>query len=115
MARLSFDEQREVSERQMIAGSALAAAAFDSGQRLTVEEQQALRHNSMWGSDGYPVHKLGRKWTVDHQAACCFGLFTTKREAVSAWETMICKWIALSGLEACERAERDVDTSERIR
>lgn len=104
MARLSFDAQREESERQMATGRALAESAYERGQRLTVEERQALTHNSRWGSTGYPVVKLSRKWTVDHPAASCFGVFATKREAVSAWETMICKWIALSGMEAQARA-----------
>jgi hypothetical protein len=29
---------------------------------LTDSENSFLRHMSMWGSDGYPVQKLGRKW-----------------------------------------------------
>jgi hypothetical protein len=55
---------------------------------LTEGENQLLQHISRWGSDGYPVHKLGRKWTVDSM----FGAggfpttFKTKREAVARFE-----------------------------
>jgi hypothetical protein len=55
---------------------------------LTEGENQFLQHMIMFGSDGYPVGKLGRKW----QFAKAFGaggtptLYPTKRQAVEAVE-----------------------------
>ena len=58
---------------------------------LTEHENQFLRHMSMFGSDGYPVGKLGRKW----EFARAFGvggspvLYPTKRKAVEAVEAYL--------------------------
>jgi len=47
-----------------------------------------LQHISRWGSSGYPVRKLGRKWQFDrmYNAGGCPSLFTTKRAAVERVE-----------------------------
>ena len=55
---------------------------------LTADERQLMTHMSMWGSDGYPVRKLGRKWvwgpflSVNGPPT----MFGTKREAVASFE-----------------------------
>lgn len=85
-------------------GDALAEAAYDRGDRLTDDQRAALTHNSRWGSDGYPVVRLGPKWTIDHRCASQAPLYRTKRDAVRAWETLIAMWIRLAGLEARDRA-----------
>lgn len=101
----SFDIMHARAEQQTVIGDALAIVAYERGDRLTADERQALTHWSRWGSDGYPVRRLGRKWTVDHVAAKGAGLYATKRDAVNAWEILIAKWIRPSGLEAQARAQ----------
>lgn len=85
-------------------GEALAHAAFERGDRLTEYELRALGQWSMFGSDGYPIRKLGRHWSIDHPAAAGTSLYNTKRDATRAWEILIAKWIRLKGLEAQARA-----------
>ena len=53
---------------------------------VTEEEKRLLTHVSMFGSDGYPIQKLGGKWQIDHSAIHHPVLFKTKKEAVSAFE-----------------------------
>lgn len=64
-------------------------AASCNSTRVTVgvtdNEQQELNHWMRWGSDGYPVSKLGRKWSIPHFPV----LYDTKREAVAQWERYI--------------------------
>jgi hypothetical protein len=58
---------------------------------LTEGENSILRHTSMWGSDGYPVAKIGSRW----QWIEMFGVkgapvvYRTKREAVAAFEAFL--------------------------
>tara|TARA_R110000744_G_scaffold25522_6_gene63274 strand:+ start:1828 stop:2031 length:204 start_codon:yes stop_codon:yes gene_type:complete len=52
---------------------------------LTTEENKELTHWSRFGSDGYPVTKIGRKWSVTHFPK----MFATKREATAQWEKYI--------------------------
>lgn len=58
---------------------------------LSMTESDLLQHVQMWGSDGYPVQKLGRKWIV----ADAFGVkgppsvYPTKRAATEQFE----RWI----------------------
>lgn len=57
-------------------------------QELTEDERWLVNHVSMFGSDGFPVHKVGRQWTwgpvrsVKGPPEC----FRTKREAVASFE-----------------------------
>lgn len=54
---------------------------------LTTDERNLLAHISMWGSDGYPVRKLGAKWTWSYRSISGPPvLFKTKREAVASFE-----------------------------
>lgn len=98
----TFEQARTRGLRQTETGDALAAARWERGQRLTVAEAEAVSRWSRWGSDGYPIRKLGRGWTVDSPLAS-FGILKTKAEAVGRWETLIAVWIRLGGLEAQER------------
>ena len=60
---------------------------------LSEAEHRLMDHVTRWGSDGYPVRKVGRGWHVEQS----FGVegipmvFKTKREAVEAFE----RWHAL--------------------
>lgn len=85
-------------------GRALGAEAHERGVRLSDDEKSALAHWSRWGSDGYPVRKMGRWWVVEHSLMSTSGMFKTKGEAFDAWETIIAKLVAMSGLEAYDRA-----------
>ena len=87
----------------LLAKHACALARADRGQWLTEDERHALRHNSMWGSDGYPIMKLGKRWMVDSPLSAGLPLQQTKRAAVQAWETSIRILVDLSGLEAYHR------------
>jgi len=55
---------------------------------LSANERELFAHVTMFGSEGYPVAKLGRRWIV----ADAFGVkgaptvFRTKREAVAQFE-----------------------------
>lgn len=55
---------------------------------LTDNERSFMNHMHMWGSDGYPVRKVGRKWHWSD----AFGIkgspttYKTKREAMEAVE-----------------------------
>jgi hypothetical protein len=90
-------------------GDACANARWNRGQRLTDTERDDLMWNSRFGSDSYPVRKLGRHWSIDRpwDTRC----FNTKREAVQAWETYIAILMRLSGLAAQERSFNEL--SER--
>ena len=58
---------------------------------ITDGERQLMTHVSMWGSDGYPIRKVQRKWIVDTM----FGVngpptvYKTKREAAAAFERFL--------------------------
>jgi hypothetical protein len=59
--------------------------------RLTEGEERFLNHNSRWGSDGWPIRKVGRSWHWEDS----FGYrgapvsYKTKREAGEAVERYI--------------------------
>lgn len=58
---------------------------------LTENEASFMQHMSMFGSDGYPVRKLGRKW--EFQRAFGVGgtpvLYKTKKDAFKAVEAFM--------------------------
>lgn len=63
-----------------------AACAVAAG-RITADESDMLTHVSRWGSDGYPVKKVGsRHWSWDWCGKGCPTVFPTKREAVASFE-----------------------------
>lgn len=53
---------------------------------LTPDEIDLMTHISRWGSDGYPVHKFGHKWDWQYRSLQSGRLYSTKREAVLAFE-----------------------------
>jgi hypothetical protein len=55
---------------------------------LTEDERGLLTHISRWGSDGYPIHRLGRKWAWGpfRSVQGPPTVFKTKREAVASFE-----------------------------
>ena len=79
--RALIEPAKRVDRRCKIQGS----------ERLTEDQHWILGHWAMYGSDGYPVMKIGREWQVLGQRGC--GAFPTtfksKREAFAAWEGFI--------------------------
>lgn len=55
------------------------------GSTISAAELQYLNHIGRWGSAGYPVRKLGRRWVHERMfgAGGCPTVFKTKREAVA--------------------------------
>lgn len=55
---------------------------------LSASEKSIVQHVSRWGSDGYPITKVGRRWHWNEM----FGVrgapvsYKTKRAAVQAFE-----------------------------
>lgn len=74
---------------------------------LSRDERELLAHITMFGSDGYPVAKLGRRWIV----ADAFGVkgpptvFRTKREAVASFEA----WYALARERMAAERQREAE------
>jgi hypothetical protein len=58
---------------------------------ITEDENDLVAHVMRWGSDGYPVHKLGRGWvwgpfrSVNGPPT----MFKTKREATANFEMFL--------------------------
>ena len=66
--------------------------AKERGSRRGISEAEGslMTHVTMFGSDGYPIRKLGRKWgwgtdAVKGPPVC----FLTKREAVESFEVFL--------------------------
>lgn len=73
---------------------------FTYDRPLTDDERDLLVHIRMWGSDGYPVRKVGsRHWSWDYRSLESKVCFHTKREAVASFEAY------LEVLRSCLRAE----------
>lgn len=77
-------------------------------QPLSENERSVVSHIAMWGSDGYPVHKLGKGWVWGP----FFGIngppviFKTKREAVASFEAFHDLLLLRIGEEAAAHASR---------
>lgn len=53
---------------------------------LSEDEAGLLTHISRWGSDGYPVRRLARRWTWEFRSLRAPTLYRTKGQAVAAFE-----------------------------
>lgn len=93
-----FDVFHVRQMKQQATADALAQARAERGQWASDDERAAVAHNIRWGSDGYPLRKLRKGWTLDHPAAKGTPMYRLKREAVAAWETLIATWIAVESL-----------------
>ena len=73
---------------------------FTYDRPLTDDERDLMAHIRMWGSTGYPVRKLGRRWTWGYRESISAPhVYTTKREAVASFDTF------MSVLRSCYAAE----------
>lgn len=77
-------------------------------RKVTEDERTLLNHVTMFGSDGYPVTKLGRVWVWGTEAVKGPPtVFKTKREAVASFEAFLDVLRDALGEEARERALRE--------
>jgi hypothetical protein len=53
---------------------------------LSDDESSLLTHVMMWGSDGYPIKRLGHGWTWNYRSISHPKIFKTKREAIVSFE-----------------------------
>lgn len=61
-----------------------------SARGITDDERWLVNHVLRWGSDGYPVQKLGRGWTwVTEAVKGPPTIFKTKREATESFERFL--------------------------
>jgi hypothetical protein len=60
-------------------------------RQISDDERSLVIHVSMWGSDGYPVHKVGsRHWAWSYRSINGPPVvFTTKRECVNSFEEFL--------------------------
>jgi hypothetical protein len=94
-----FDAFRARQRKQEETGAALALARAERDAWLTADEVAAIAHNVRWGSDSYPVAKLGKKWQLSHPAAKGTPLYKRKLDAWAAWEVLLASWRHLQGLQ----------------
>ena len=76
---------------------------------LSDDERSLLNHIMMFGSDGYPVKKIGRGWSWSYRGlAGPPMIFKTKREAVASFEAYENILIDCAGQEAKHRYEAEL-------
>lgn len=98
-----MQNRRTASELEAI-GRVLADGAWERGERLTEEGRNALRHEARWGSDGWPIRKLGRAgWVIESPLTAGSGIYRRRFEAEEAWAVMMSKQRGLVWLEELER------------
>ena len=108
--------EEERRARQNSSAAACAQARFDRGQReLTPDEAALCTHISRFGSDGYPVRKLGREWTWDFRSLKAPTLYDRKWKAIEAFETFHLILLGVRGLVAQESALREISSEELLR
>lgn len=74
--------------------------------RPTTEDERALlNHVCMWGSDGYPIQKVGSRWIwADFRSVKGSPTtYKTKRDAVAAFERFYDMLLEFSGEESYRR------------
>lgn len=71
---------------------------------LTDDDRALLSHINHFGSDGYPVKKLGRGWHYEFRTISSPVIYKTKRDAIAALETYLGVLRDCLGNEAYRRA-----------
>lgn len=79
---------------------------------LTEKERFLLNHITMFGIDGAPIAKMGRKWMLSYPEETV--MFATKREALEAFDRYFEMLLDLNRHEAAAAvaAERAADVAE---
>lgn len=73
-------------------------------RKLSDDERDLLTHVSRWGSTGYPVTKLGKKWFWQYRSLEAPKVYRTKREAVGNFEAFHTWLIDLHAFASWRRA-----------
>lgn len=74
---------------------------------LSEDERALVNHISMWGSTGYPVRKVAKRWTWGFRSLEAPLVHKTKREATTAFETfMEVLYDCLRADSSCARGTR---------
>ena len=74
-------------------------------RQLTPDEIALANHVGRWGSGGYPVRRLGRRWTWDYLTVRAPGLFPTRKAAVANLDRRLDFYLDQIAFEAWTRAE----------
>jgi hypothetical protein len=83
---------------------------------LNQNETDILNHICRWGSDGYPITKLGNGRWVWHEFYGIKGapiVYRTKREAWAAFEAYHASLLERSGEESRQRAIAELEARTR--
>lgn len=82
IAAMLFHHPQGPTQAQVIT---VMSAMNEIDPLLIGNEEEWLTHYARFGSDGYPVTKMGREWWLPNFP----GPFKTKRAAVEQWERYI--------------------------
>ena len=105
---MKFEETRDRCAAIEQRGIACADSRWERGQRtLTSDETAALTHACRYGADGWPVRRVGRKWTWDRGTLSAPQLYATKRAAEESWQVQLAIFRRIGGLQAYELAIAD--------
>lgn len=67
-----------------------ASPTFTYDRPLLEDERALMTHVTMFGSDGYPVARVGsRHWSWSYRSLSAPGVYKTKREATTAFESYL--------------------------
>lgn len=77
-------------------------------RRLSADERDLMTHVTMFGSAGYPIAKLGRKWWWKYRDLQAAILYPTKTKAVESFEAY---YDVLRDVHAYESWLRDQETT----
>lgn len=73
---------------------------------VTEAERRLVSHIMRWGSDSYPIAKMGRRWWIRHEAANFPSPFRTRLEAVARFEKFVDLLVDSLAWESWQEAER---------
>jgi hypothetical protein len=111
-----FDEWSAFAKAADADGEAIALASWEQGRRtLTEDEAAALDMSMLYGSDSWPIVKLGRGWVYDFRSIQSACIYPTKYAATSAWLVLLAKWRKIHGLQAQERAIAEQKALDALR
>ena len=84
-------------------------------RNISDDERALLTHTSMFGSDGYPIAKLGKGWTWSFRGLRAPEIYKRKRDAVEAFERFVDVLIDAKGAEAQFNAIRERGKPSELR
>ena len=55
-------------------------------RKLTTDERDLITHISMWGSTGYPINRIGGRWSWSYRSISHPSMFKSKKAAIESFE-----------------------------